>query len=222
MRTLDNNFIREIFNVKKDIPIYHTDDELVLGLVAKNKDLTVSPVKDRPFDFMVTSVFCKASNGKSDYYFLTYFEKGDYVTNRCVNADNLKVVTDFDETRDMEKWFYNMTLITISIFEHKQTKIYLSECSTKRLTSKGKTKQVKQRVKYISTDKIIRNYNSISSGVKRSFSAHLVSGHWRYYKSNPKTKGHDRDNKNIIGKTWIPAYPKGDTTEIMETIRHWR
>tara|TARA_R110000787_G_scaffold5686_2_gene20500 strand:+ start:1551 stop:2231 length:681 start_codon:yes stop_codon:yes gene_type:complete len=226
MKTLDNDLIRDIFKINKDIPIYHTDDELLLKLLDKSDNnnistLTDEPIHDRPFDFMATSIFCKTGDDR-DYYFLTYFEKGEIVTNKCVMAKDLKLITNFDSNRDMTDWFDKMTLMTVSLFGYKQTKIYLTECATRRVTSKGKSKQVKQKIRYISIDKIIKKNSNISSGVKRSFLAHLVSGHWRHYKADPKTKGHDRNNKSIIGKTWIPSYPRGEGAEIMETIRQWR
>jgi hypothetical protein len=226
VKTLDNDIIRNAFKVNKDTPIYHTDDELLLKILEKGGDgdlreSSKETIHDRPFDYMVTSIFCK-TNDDRDYYFVTYFEKGEIITNKCFMSDTLKLITNFDKDRDMGDWFGRMTLITISLFGYKQTKIYLTECATKRITSKGRSKQVKQKIRYISTDKIIKKNTNINSGVKRSFLAHLVSGHWRHYLAEPTTKGHDRNKKSIIGKTWIPPYPKGDTEKIMETIRQWR
>lgn len=245
MKTLCNQIIREVFRLRRDIPIYHTDDETVIGIVneAIESQKLVNPselVENRPFDEMAISVFCKTSDESRLDYFYTLFinTKGDVEVACFYNNDSFTPVQVSEYEHDVE-WQKRMLNSVLSIFNAKKTRLFLSESVVKRKKkNSNKTKSIKQKVVYISTQQKIRIFNSPKSRPHAMYEAHAVCGHWSTLsKINPETGrpditlgpdenrlGKDRygNEKVVKGKTWVNPYKTGQGKEIFETIRQWR
>lgn len=233
MRTLDNSVIRKFMEIGKDIPIYHTDHKVLQSILNQVWEQTghvevENALENRPFDEMVISLWSTTNTPNSlieenyDFYFVIKFNKdGSFFTMSFTGDGSPVLASQLSEgLLGYEKWASSVSEYIITMFLHRQTKIFLCENVVKRKNKKGSIKRVKQKVIYISNQRHI-SFTGPQSRASVSYEAHAVAGHWRTLKS--EQIGKDRhDNRNQKGRTWVRPYKTGQGKEIFETIRQWR
>lgn len=240
MEIINDQLLRKSLGISKDVPVYYLSEKVIVHSIKKmleeselsgndfyNQDIDYI-IDSRPFDEVVIIETGEMYESKHFFYHISHFTKdGRYRSfTKQSNLPDIKNETirenfdilNIDIERDTEEFRLNKiaAIRSLSPFSVKKNRISLAEGKSKKQGKGNKYKKAK--FLYVTSDTYeARDTKNVR--VHDSFQCGKWAGHKRHYHKYPETKGHDRNENEVIGWTWVSPYNRGEGKEIQNKIR---